>query len=195
MFIKSLFYLAAVCMQWKINTSNQGKLAEFGRFFEARGSTLTSTQLDLPEIVADPLQVIVYKATLAAKELGEKVLIEDTSLDIEGADVGINIRWLLDHLDQYEGRKATWTVFLAYCEGGQVYVYKGTVSGKIVQKSGQNGFGFDPYFLPDGATQTLAEHKPDAVNARAKAVDALFNNDLFSLQPCPDQEWSGDWQH
>lgn len=29
--------------------------------------------------------------------------MEDTQLDVEGADVGVNVRWLMDNLGQFEG--------------------------------------------------------------------------------------------
>lgn len=31
---------------------------------------------------------------------------------VEGEDVGINIRWLIDQLPKYKGKKAVWTVLL-----------------------------------------------------------------------------------
>ena len=99
--------------------------------------------------------------------MGELILIEDTSLDIEGASVGVNVRWLIDHLNDYIGRRALWTLLLAYRFGDEVIVYKGEVPGTIVSPQGESGFGFDPVFLPNGSDLTLAQSKPDEVNARA----------------------------
>jgi len=54
-----------------------------------------------------PLEVIANKATMA----GENILVEDTCLDVEGSGfAGINIRWMLDNLDQCIGKKAVFTV-------------------------------------------------------------------------------------
>ena len=61
------------------------------------------------EIVADPLSVVIHKAS----ELGEYVIVEDTSLDIEGEQVGINVKWMLDSLTDFIGKKALWNVYLA----------------------------------------------------------------------------------
>jgi XTP/dITP diphosphohydrolase len=174
---------------WRLNTSNQGKLREFERLFSLYGAQVQSTQIDLPEIQADPMTVVVHKAS----QLGEGILIEDTSLDIEGADVGVNVRWLLDHLPEFEGRRAYWRVLLAYQKEGLVYVYEGTIRGTIVLPRGEGGFGFDPVFLPDGCDQTLAQSKPDEVNARAKAVAALLTGKpVAKLSPIVD--WNGSWQ-
>ncbi len=173
----------------KLNTSNQGKFEEFKRLFAKHGLTLIATHEDLPEIDADPVTVVAHKAS----SVPENVIIEDTSLDVEGAKVGINVRWLLDHLKDYAGKKATWTVLLAMHHNNTVVIYKGEVTGTIVQPEGQGGFGFDPVFLPDGCEHTLAEQKPDSVNARAKAVDALVKNQIYKQVPVI-KEWHGRWQ-
>lgn len=172
-----------------LNTSNPGKFEEFKRLFAKHDRTLTATHEDLPEIDADPVTVVAHKAS----SVPENVIVEDTSLDVEGAEVGINIRWLLDHLQEYAGKKATWTVLLAMHRGDMVVVYKGEVHGTIVQSKGKGGFGFDPYFLPDGSDQTLAQFKPDSVNARAKAVEALVENRIYKQVPAI-KEWHGKWQ-
>lgn len=174
---------------WEINTSNSGKLEEFKKFFFKYNLDLTSTRFDLDEIDADPITVAAHKAS----QMGERILIEDTSLDIEGADVGINVRWLIDNLDRYVGKKASWKVLLAYRTGDKVVIYEGSVTGTIVHARGDKGFGFDPFFLPDNATQTLAESKPDEVNARALAVKNLAENKPLVIVDAIYQ-WDGPWQ-
>ena len=73
-------------------------------------------------------------------------------------------------------------------------MYEGVVEGTLVLPRGEGKFGFDPVFLPIGSTKTLGEEKPDAHNARAKAVDSLM-----ASSPCkvvaPIAEWNGKWQH
>lgn len=175
---------------WKLNTSNPNKFAEFKRLFAKYGSNLETSHLDLKEIDADPIKVIAHKAS----QLGENIIVEDTSLDIEGASIGINIRWLLEHLTAYAGRKAEWTVLLAFRQDDQIYIYKGHVSGTIVLPKGCSNFGFDPVFLPNGSTQTLAESKPDLFNARAKAVESLLKGEVWIKHPMIEN-WEGPWQN
>lgn len=177
------------CTNWKLNTSNPGKLEEFKKLFGGYGCTLEASYYDLMEIESDPASVVAHKAS----QLGENILVEDTSLEIEGASIGINIRWLLDHLSEYEGRHAQWTVLLAYRQGDQILIYSGVVSGIIVQARGSAGFGFDPVFLPDGTCHTLAEFKPDQFNARAKAVKALMEGVIWKTHPVIEK-WEGAWQ-
>jgi XTP/dITP diphosphohydrolase len=174
---------------WKLNTSNLGKFEEFKRLFAQYDCDLEATHFDLKEIDADPLAVIAHKAS----QLEENILVEDTSLSIEGASVGIHVRWLLEHLAKYIDRPAHWKVLLAYRQGNKVFVYKGILSGTIVEPKGINGFGFDPVFLPTGATETLAQSKPDQFNARAKAVEALIKNKVWMTCPVI-KEWTGPWQ-
>lgn len=149
---------------WKLNTSHFGKFEEFQHLFAKWDYGLEASHFDLKEIDSDPVTVVTHKAS----QLGENILVEDTSLEIEGASVGIHIRWLLDHLAKYIGRQAHWVTLLAYHRGYEVFIYRGSVLGTIVESRGGGGFGFDPVFLPNGAIKTLAESKPDAFNARAK---------------------------
>lgn len=174
---------------WRLNTSNQGKLHEFEHLFAQYGALISATTFDLREIQADPMTVAIHKAS----QLGDGILIEDTSLDIEGADVGINVKWLLENLSKLEGRKALWRVLLAYQKDHLIHVYEGTISGTIVRPRGHHGFGFDPVFLPDDSNHTLAESKPDIVNARAKAVEALLTG-IPTRISSPILHWDGDWQ-
>jgi len=176
-------------LHWKLNTSNLGKFEEFKRLFALHDYTLETTHVDLKEIDADPLSVIAHKVS----QLEENTLVDDTSLEVDEAAIGIHVRWLLDHLPEYVGHKALWNVLLAFRKNDQVFIYKGSIAGMIVEPKGTSGFGFDPVFLPDGSTKTLAQSKPDHFNARAKAVEAFVNNELWKT--CPVIKlWTGPWQ-
>lgn len=176
-------------MRVRLNTSSEGKLKEFRELFARHGMEVEAARVDLPEIQADPPTVVVHKAS----QVPEGVLVEDTSLHVEGAEVGIEVRWLLDHLQELEGKKAQWICLLAQRVGNKVRVYSGVVEGRIVRSKGTGGFGFDPYFMPDGRDETLAESKPDDFNARALAV-ALFIAGVPSLEREPIFNWRGQWQ-
>lgn len=174
-----------------INTSNPGKQREFQRLFSKYGLNLKTTKFDLKEVKSDPVTVVVHKAS----QVDEHVIVDDTSLDIEGAEVGIDVKWVLHHLEQFAGRKAVWRVLLAYREGDSIYVFEGVTEGKIALPRGKTaeGFGFDPVFLPEGTDLTLAQDKPDAVNARAKAVEALVNERPLAKKKAI-HHWEGEWQ-
>jgi XTP/dITP diphosphohydrolase len=132
----------------RVNTSNRVKLEEFRKYF---GTDISIEQKDLQEPNSDPITVVRYKASQF-----ENVLIDDTSLDIEGESVGVNIRWVLPRLKTLIGRRATFVSLLGIQSNGKVFVFKGEVSGRIVEPKGEN-IGFLAYFLPDGASRTLGE--------------------------------------
>jgi XTP/dITP diphosphohydrolase len=176
--------------KWLINTSNLGKYEEFKSLFAKYDVSLEATHIDLEEIDADLIRVMAHKAS----QLGQNILVDDTSLEIEGELIGTNIRWSLDHLHQYVGRKAEWISLLAFHKDEDVYIYKGSISGAIVEARGANGFGFDSVFIPDGTQKTLAENKPDSLNARAIAVEALMTDQVWKIHPAI-KKWDGPWQN
>jgi XTP/dITP diphosphohydrolase len=172
---------------YKINTSNKDKLAEFKKYL---GREVLSETLDLPEPDTDAIQVIVYKASQF-----NEVLVDDTSLEIEGENIGINVKWMLDSLQNYIGKRASFRCLVGIHIADQVYVFEGKIPGTIVEKKlGPFGFGFLPYFKPDNAKQTLAEDLPDHLNARYFAVMDFLQNRPH--QVCnPIFHWSGKFQN
>lgn len=182
---------------WRINSANPGKRAEYERLFKKNASLLdqnrkiTFTQVELDEIDSDPVSVVVHKASIVE----EGVLVDDTSLDVEGADIGIHVKWLKDKLLDYVGKKAQMRVLLAYREGNQVYVYSGETPGTITVPTGngKQGFGIDPIFLPLGSHKTFAEEKPDSLHPRALAVKNLFEGKYFTIKPVIEA-WQGKMQ-
>jgi XTP/dITP diphosphohydrolase len=66
---------------------------------------------------------------------------------------------------------------VCYAEEFAAQIFDGTCEGKIIfDPRGQNGFGYDPLFVPDGFTQTFAELGDEVKNElshRAKAMEKL----------------------
>lgn len=58
-----------------------------------------------------------------------------------------------------KNRNARFVCYLALASNGMLLdSFEGTVKGKILTKSkGQNGFGYDPLFIPNGHKNTFAE--------------------------------------
>ena len=166
-------------------TGNPNKLREFMRL-GLQDLQLLNKTLKEPE-TADGIAVVRSKATQA----GQNVIVEDTSFDVDGENVGTNVKWLLSDLPKYEGKKATFRVLIGLWRGALIEVYEGVVQGTIVSPRG-TGFGFDAVFLPDGAEKTLGEDKPDSLNARAKAVAAFLRGDCYGKFPI--LYWDGPWQ-
>jgi XTP/dITP diphosphohydrolase len=60
---------------------------------------------------------------------------------------------------------------------GRKLVARGEVEGRITtEAAGSNGFGYDPYFVPEGYDRTFAEFSPEDKNAishRGRALEKL----------------------
>lgn len=60
---------------------------------------------------------------------------------------------------------------------GNVETYRGELTGTLLEgPRGENGFGYDPLFVPDGETRTLAEmtlEEKQAISHRGRALAAL----------------------
>lgn len=86
--------------------------------------------------------------------------------------------YLLEKLRGQADRRAKFVsvVILAH-PNGQVETYRGELSGTLLEgPRGTGGFGYDPLFVPDGETRTLAEMtvpEKQAVSHRGKALAAL----------------------
>jgi XTP/dITP diphosphohydrolase len=77
-----------------------------------------------------------------------------------------------------EDRSAHFEAVVAYCEkGGEPQIFKGRVDGEIAgEPRGENGFGYDPIFIPEGEKRTFAEMKTQEKNQfshRARALEKL----------------------
>lgn len=101
-------------------------------------------------------------------------------------DSEANMKKLLDELGDNTNRKARFrtVISLILAEEGnsssyQEYLFDGEVKGHIAkEKHGNEGFGYDPLFIPDGYDKSFAELGEDIKNKishRARAVAKLAN--------------------
>ena len=167
---------------WIFVTSSRAKLVEAERIL---GRRLIQHDLDLPEIQALDLEtVIAAKAQLAYEALGgAPVIVEDTGLFIEcwKGLPGALVRWfeetvgpagICSMLQGFADRSArAQTIVAAY--DGSLEVFSGEVRGQIAQAPrGDQGFGWDTIFIPEGETRTFAEmasEEKDRLSMRRKA--------------------------
>lgn len=89
-----------------------------------------------------------------------------------------NIQKLLKNLEKEKNRNASFQAVFCTIIEGEISFLKGEVRGKITEnEKGNEGFGYDPIFIPDGYEETFAEMNPEAKNQishRAKAVQKLI---------------------
>lgn len=90
-----------------------------------------------------------------------------------------NMQLLLTNLDGEDNRKARFRTVIALILEGNEYTFEGICNGRITtQKSGAEGFGYDPIFVPEGEERTFAEMSMDEksiISHRGRAVDMLVN--------------------
>ena len=91
---------------------------------------------------------------------------------------------MLDTLRDDDERRARYVcVIVAVAPDGREVVARGALDGSIARAAaGTEGFGFDPVFVPEGETQTVAElgdewkrrhsHRAHAASALASALEA-----------------------
>ncbi|CAN5730113.1 non-canonical purine NTP diphosphatase [soil metagenome] len=97
----------------------------------------------------------------------------------ETASFDDNIEKLLKNMQQAVNRQARFRTVISLILNGKEFQFEGICSGKVIQeKRGQEGFGYDPVFIPDGSELTFAEMGKIAKNDfshRKKAMDKLIN--------------------
>jgi XTP/dITP diphosphohydrolase len=175
-------------MELWIGTTNKGKLSEMTLILQKEMPDLTVKSLvDMPHYSQPPENGKTFEenARIKAKSMkamkpGAWVVTEDTGLVVEalGGLPGIhtaryagphardseNVAKLLKmvQLKSTGDRSAKFVcVMIAYDPTGKEHVFNTELKGTIGRvPAGQMGFGYDPVFIPDGETKTLAEIGP-----------------------------------
>jgi inosine triphosphate pyrophosphatase len=165
-------------------TGNQDKLREVQALIPA----VQSIDLDLPEIQEiDPYKVIAAKLGEARKYHSGDLLVEDTSLSLDGMGglPGPLAKWFvraigidgISALTKTFGVRATARTIIGYAsENNGMLFFEGSLSGLVVPPRGTDGFGWDPIFQPDGSEKTFAQMTPQEksqCSMRKRAVEAL----------------------
>ena len=181
-----------------LGSSNKSKIQEYINF----GLNLKTKSIpDLKEVNGTELDVITYKVL----ELNEEnVLVEDSTLTVENANIGVNTKWLLEELQtnpDFEGRKASWFVYIGFLHENQVYICFSEIKGHISLKSLNNeAFGFDSVFIPNGSEDTLHELKKkglkDNFSPRKQAILKIINKSYdFVKKVDTIPQWKGQYQN
>ncbi len=178
---------------------NKGKLVEIAAVLAPAGIELIGAgALGLPEpkeTGATCFDNAVLKARAAVAASGLPALADDTGLEVAAldgwpgvitADIGgperdheLAMRRILERLAGNPDTAARFVTVLALAwPDGHVETVEGEVRGRLVHPArGQGGWGYDPYFLPDGETRVFAEMAPgekNAISHRARAVRAMY---------------------
>lgn len=185
-------------MKLVIATRNPHKLEEIRAIFDSEGLEICSA-FDFPHIpdVIEDRDTLegnaIKKAVEICKATGLPALADDSGLEVEalGGEPGVySARWsgegctyadnnakLLRELSGKSNRRAQFRTVIALARPGEEpQTVEGSVQGIIIEElRGDQGFGYDPLFMPDGYNQTFAELPADVKNKishRARALRA-----------------------
>lgn len=144
-----------------------------GKFREAKAllPELKRLDVDLPEEQSlDATYVIEKKLDAARKQFDGALIVEDTSLYLDGLNgfPGPLVKWMLQAVgtegihnltQKIHNKKATAKTIIGYQQApsSDIHFFAGEVVGTIVPPNGNQGFGWDDIFQPDGLQETFAE--------------------------------------
>ncbi len=154
-------------------TGNNNKFREAQKLLPQ----LERVEIDLPEEQSlDPQLVIRKKLEVAQKLHDGPLIVEDTSLYLDGLNgfPGPLIKWMLQAVKnegiyelcrQIHNNHAVARTVIGYYDGSSIEYFEGEMHGQIVKPYGNEGFGWDAIFQPDGLNETFAEmgdeYKPE----------------------------------
>ena len=191
-----------------IATQNAHKAAEIAAILPADCSILTLA--DFPDLLAPEetgrtfAENAAQKALALSQHVDDWVLADDSGLCVDalGGSPGIlSARYAGQHGDDVANNRkllaelsvlpalapfaARFVCAMCLAKGGSVQAeFLGVLEGHItLHPRGAHGFGYDPLFIPNGHTSTLAELPAESKNAishRAKALAQL--NDWWRKQ-------------
>ena len=185
-------------MKLILASANKKKAAELHALLPASYEIVTLTDVgiseDIPETGNSFEENAMQKARYVFERTGENVIADDSGLEVKalkGAP-GIysaryageqksdedNIQKLLKELRNKDDRRANFRCVIALILNGVEYAFDGRCNGSIIySKRGENGFGYDPVFVPDGYEETFAElgnAVKNKISHRAKAIERLI---------------------
>lgn len=185
-------------MQLVFASNNKNKIQELQSMLP---ETITIVSLesigcfeDIPE-TADTIEGnAIQKANYVTEKFGYDCFADDTGLEVDAlnGEPGVfsaryageqrnaddNMNKLLVALLDKNNRRAQFKTVIALNLNGKQHLFTGIAKGKItLEKIGNQGFGYDPIFQPEGFSETFAQLSLDIKNKishRGKATQQLI---------------------
>jgi XTP/dITP diphosphohydrolase len=178
-------------------THNPHKAEEIRSVLGNKIRIITLQDAGITREIPEPFETLEENAAAKSRTIydltGMDCFSEDTGLEVdvlngepgvrsaryagEKAGFEANIAKLLANLEGQADRGARFRTVISLLIGGQEYRFEGICKGSIgLEKAGTGGFGYDPVFIPEGATRSFAEMELDEKNRyshRAKATEKL----------------------
>lgn len=180
-------------------TNNPHKLEEIRKIVGERIKIYSLKDINCFEEIPETADTIrdnaIMKAQYVADKYGVDCFADDTGLEVsalggapgvhtaryasaEGHDTMGNMQLLLQNLEGETDRSAQFVTYIALIIKGEIQTFDGVCKGTILaQMQGNEGFGYDPIFQPEGFEETFAQmtsEQKNAVSHRGKATRKLI---------------------
>jgi XTP/dITP diphosphohydrolase len=180
-------------------TSNQNKVLEIQKILPKKFNIKSLKDLNYFEDVPENENTIegnaVFKAKYIYKKFNINVFADDTGLEVEvlNGEPGVhsaryagktrnsekNIKKLLKNLKNIKNRNAQFKTVIALIIDNKLHIFSGIVEGYILDSpKGNNGFGYDPIFCPNGFDKSFAEltlKEKNLISHRSLAMKKLID--------------------
>ncbi|MEM9992413.1 MAG: non-canonical purine NTP diphosphatase [Bacteroidota bacterium] len=178
-------------------TGNPNKVREInsilGDSVEIIGLKNIGCTEEIPETQATIEGNALQKARYVKEKYGYDCFAEDTGLEIDALngepgvytaryagparDADANMDKALRELASKEDRGAQFKTVIALILNGEEHTFEGIARGTIAhQKMGEQGFGYDPIFVPEGFDRSFAQmeaNEKNVISHRGKATQLL----------------------
>ncbi len=180
-------------------TQNQNKVKELNKLMPDHIQLLSLKDIDchddIPETAPDLKGNASQKSNYVVEKFNVDCFADDTGLEIDSLnhEPGVlsaryagpqknstdNMNLVLDKLANQSNRNARFKTVISLVLNGEEHIFEGIAEGVITeQKSGIDGFGYDPIFKPSGYDITFAEmsmEEKNTISHRGKAVRLLIS--------------------
>lgn len=179
-------------------THNAHKAQEIQQLVGSQYLIKTLTDIGCMDDIAETGNTLTENAQIKSRFVYEKFgldcFADDTGLEVDilSGSPGVysaryagpqrsdqdNMRLLLKNLEGKSDRKAQFRTVISLIMSGNEMLFEGVLRGVInTTPTGDNGFGYDPIFEPEGTTLTLAQislEEKNKISHRARAMQQLI---------------------
>jgi len=187
-----------------VATHNLHKKEEIQQILGSNYFVVSLADYDLNEEIVEDGNSFAENALIKAKYCYEKTgkpsLGDDSGMVVEALDgrPGIfsaryagdhnfkkNIEKVLDEMTDVVNRRAYFITVLCYMDDKGAHYFEGRAYGNLTKEVfGEQGFGYDPIFMPDDYNKTFAEMSPEDKNKISHRNAALKQFlEYLSLNP------------
>lgn len=179
-------------------TNNSYKAAEVQKLLDGKYKVLTLREIgcttDIPETGSTFAENAALKSNYVAVNYHIDCFADDSGLEIEALnqEPGIysarysgikddqqNLEMVLEKMKGVSNRSARFKTVVSLVKGTEVHFFEGVIQGTIREKPvGDQGFGYDPIFEPEGYNITFAEMttaEKNEISHRAIAMRKLIS--------------------